>query len=178
MSSAIFRVSRLSGNAARPALMFGVLGLGVLVLLDIAVRVRASRQTPKPSAFTELFDVETARSNDFHATIIKDRKTGKPLWGAWNLVSSTGQVDTVVSFYLEGLNLMNVYRRPTWPPKVDVAFYDENGTVQASGLTGEPTRGLRSEYGTVRRRHDGRSGSVTPGISLSTKQTTVSPVPG
>jgi hypothetical protein len=48
----------------------------------------------------------------------------------WNLESSTGELNTV-SYYFGGMNMMNIYTRPGKLPKLDVAFFGEDGKVRA-----------------------------------------------
>jgi hypothetical protein len=103
--------------------------LGVFALLCICLQVRQWRYSGNVLAFRELFEVVHVHTNDTKGIVIVERKTGKPIWGNWEF-RSAGQSDTV-SYFFEGRNMMNVYPMVGQPPRIDIAFFGEDGTVRA-----------------------------------------------
>jgi hypothetical protein len=124
----VVSISRSFPALVLAPLVLGLLAVALLVPMDVGLRVLEWRHAAETRAFTDRFRVVTVHTNGTTGRVIVERKTGKPLWGEWN-VRSTGQPD-VVSYFLDRRNVMSIYPRPPAPPRFDITFYGEGEAVK------------------------------------------------
>jgi hypothetical protein len=128
--------------------ILGVIAVGLLLAADVGVRVRQWRNDKQRRAITDVFEVVYVRTNEMKGLALKLRRTGDPIWIAWNFYP-TNKLD-LVSYYWAGNNVMNFYPRPNAPPRFDVSFFGEDGVMQSLWFNRgtNPWFTERTQYGT------------------------------
>jgi len=99
---------------------FLLIFVGLLLVTDLSWRVWTWNANADLRATSKLFKVEILNTNNILGIGIADAKTGKPLWIQWN--DSHGKPDAI-SYFLHGINVLNLHLKGDKPPAYDVIFY-------------------------------------------------------
>jgi len=92
--------------------------VGLLLLVDICFHILARNSNV---TFAKQFKLETFHTNNVSVIGIDDAKTGKPLLMNWNY--GDGLNPGELSFFSEGINVLNVYFRTNKPPAYRFIFH-------------------------------------------------------